>query len=338
MRSSSGWRDMRLPSDSEVWSITEEMEGLIVVVGGSGYLGMHLLQSLSIHFRRLAFTYFSHPPSPALCAAIPHARPFAVDLRSGDGFSSISNEMGPPQVVINCAAVSIPRECEADPVSARSINVPHALISWLSSLSDVDPPLLVQLSTDQVYEGTKSFYKEDDEAKPVNTYGRSKLEAEQLIMETWHNYAILRSSIIYGPEAIVQVPKSLPIQWMMEVLRSGKGADFFMDEFRSPVFVKDIVRMVEVLAKKKIDKEPTMQLLLNAGGPQRLSRAEMAEIVAEVGGFDKSLIRHIRAASVNRGVASPADISMDMSRCISTFGITLTPFRDGVEQTLKLHF
>lgn len=63
-----------------------------------------------------------------------------------------------------------------------------------------------------VYEGTKSFYNEDDETKPVNVYGRSKLEAEQAIMKSWPNYAILRSSIIYGPEPIVQVQKPLPLQ------------------------------------------------------------------------------------------------------------------------------
>lgn len=41
-----------------------------------------------------------------------------------------------------------------------------------------------------------------------------------------------------------------------------------------------------------------LQLLLNVGGPERLSRAEMAEAVAEVRGFDKALIKHIPAASV----------------------------------------
>lgn len=43
---------------------------------------------------------------------------------------------------------------------------------------------------------------------------------------------------------------------------------------------------------------PRLQLLLNIGGPERLSRAEMAKVVAEVRGFDKALIKHIPAASV----------------------------------------
>lgn len=40
------------------------------------------------------------------------------------------------------------------------------------------------------------------------------------------------------------------------------------------------------------------QLVLNVGGPDRLSRAEMAEVVAEVKGYEASLINHVKASTV----------------------------------------
>lgn len=63
-----------------------------------------------------------------------------------------------------------------------------------------------------VYEGVKSFYKEVDETVPVNVYGKSKVAAEKFISEKCSNFAILRSSIIFGPQTISPVPKSLPVQ------------------------------------------------------------------------------------------------------------------------------
>ncbi|KAJ9556325.1 hypothetical protein OSB04_010939 [Centaurea solstitialis] len=124
--------------------------------------------------------------------------------------------------------------CETDPSTvAMSVNVPSSLIKWLSSCTTSNM-LLIHRSTDQeirkltlerreklkinenallpVYEGTKSFYKEDDETLPVNVYGKSKVAAEEYIAANWSNYAILRSSIIFGPQTISPVSKSLPVQ------------------------------------------------------------------------------------------------------------------------------
>ncbi|CAK9180049.1 unnamed protein product [Ilex paraguariensis] len=71
----------------------------VLVVGGTGYLGQHLLQGLSeiketTPSYDLAFTYHSTPPPQALVDAIPHSFPFHVDLRTGHGFDAISQTFG----------------------------------------------------------------------------------------------------------------------------------------------------------------------------------------------------------------------------------------------------
>ncbi|KAK8463569.1 hypothetical protein SEVIR_1G380700v4 [Setaria viridis] len=222
----------------------------VLVVGGSGYLGQHLLAALASDAGRLdvAFTHHSQAPPPQLLDALPSVRAFHADLRSGDGFEAISASFGQPHVVVNCAAISVPRACELDPPAAMATNVPSSLVNWLLSFGN-DDSLLIHLSTDQVYEGMKSFYKEEDETLPVNMYGRSKVAAEKFIVEKCSNYAILRSSIIYGPQTISPVAKSLPIQWMDSVLSQGQQVEFFNDEFRCPVYVKDMVGVILSLAK-----------------------------------------------------------------------------------------
>ena len=66
--------------------------------------------------------------------------------------------------------------------------------------------------------------------------------------------------------------------------------------------------------------------LFNLGGPDRLSRVDMARAVAEARGHDPAPILAVPAASVSRPVASPPDISMDSSRVEGELGLRLTPF------------
>ncbi|KAK2971836.1 hypothetical protein RJ640_001000 [Escallonia rubra] len=314
----------------------------VLVVGGTGYLGQHLLQAFSHgatpptpseHEYDVAFTYHSNPPPQPLLDAVPDSLAFCVDLRTGHGLDAISHAFGQPHVVINCAALSIPRACEMDPTAALSINVPSALVKWLSSFSE-STTLLIHLSTDQVYEGTKSFYKEEDETLAVNVYGKTKVAAEQFISANYPNFAILRSSIIFGPQTVSPVPKSLPIQWIDSILAKGDEVDFFHDEFRCPVYVKDVVNIIWRLTNSWISDSKQMQMLLNVGGPDRISRVQMAEAVAYYRGYNTSLIKSVSASSVDRGVKSPADISMDITKLIQTLDLSPTTFADGVRLTL----
>ncbi|CAD6241582.1 unnamed protein product [Miscanthus lutarioriparius] len=312
----------------------EEERKRVLVVGGSGYLGQHLLAASSAADRLdVAFTHHSPAPPQPLLDALPSVRAFRADLRSGDGFEAISASFGQPHVVVNCAAMSVPRACEMDPPAAMATNVPSSLVSWLLSFGN-DDSLLIHLSTDQVYEGVKSFYKEEDDTMPVNMYGKSKVAAEKLIIEKCSNYAILRSSIIYGPQTISPVAKSLPIQWMDGVLSQGQQVEFFNDEFRCPVYVKDMVDVILSLTKTWLSDGKKVQVLLNVGGPDRVSRLQMAESVAVVRGYNPSIINSVSASSVNRGVASPPDISMDITKLTQILGIKPISFQDGVKSTL----
>eukprot|EP00246_Nothoceros_aenigmaticus_P001563 TRINITY_DN1205_c0_g1_i1.p1 TRINITY_DN1205_c0_g1~~TRINITY_DN1205_c0_g1_i1.p1 ORF type:complete len:235 (+),score=26.76 TRINITY_DN1205_c0_g1_i1:146-850(+) len=223
------------------------------------------------------------------------------------------------------------RECEDNPEQAHATNVPRFLLHWMSSIGYFKP-LLIHMSSDQVYDGTQRFYTEQDEPNPVNVYGKTKLEAEEYIQTSWPNYAILRSSIIYGPHPVVQVDRSLPVQWIDSVLASGVETDFFIDQYRCPIFVKDVVKVIELIITN-MAAGGNMQLVLNVGGSERMSRAGMAEIVARVRGRNISVINRATYSVKLTGDPSPADISMDISKMESLLGITPTRFADGVGQT-----
>lgn len=58
-------------------------------------------------------------------------------------------------------------------------------------------PLLVHISTDQVYSGLRQLWREDDACAPVNVYGSTKREAEVLIqVPSWFLYSAEPSQAI----------------------------------------------------------------------------------------------------------------------------------------------
>jgi nucleoside-diphosphate-sugar epimerase len=73
----------------------EEERKRVLVVGGSGYLGQHLLAALAASSAAdcldVAFTHHSSTPPQPLLDALPSVR---ADLCSGDGFEAISASFG----------------------------------------------------------------------------------------------------------------------------------------------------------------------------------------------------------------------------------------------------
>ena len=134
---------------------------------------------------------------------------------------------------MNMAAISSPAACEKDPSKSAIVNVPGQL---LSAMKEACPDaLFVQLSTDQVYDGNHAVYTEGDEAKPVNAYGRQKLDFEREIERAWPKHRILRSSLIYGPSPPRKCTKGASFLQFLEkslgeARDSSKPVTLFEDE------------------------------------------------------------------------------------------------------------
>lgn len=276
----------------------------------------------------MAFTHHS-PKAPTTFQ--PNVQPFWVDMKTGEGFEDAFDRLGKVDVVINCAAVSSPAACELAPIAARAINVPNALLDSLEKARKTSSmePFLIHISTDQVYDGSKAYWSEDDQCQPVNTYGRTKLEAEDVIRRRWPHHVILRSSIIYGPQCGTPVARTLFLQMIIGALEDGKPTSFFNDEYRSPIYVQDILKVIHAAIKQR---EQLPASVLNMGGPDRLSRVDFARVVAEVCGFEQEgTIVSVPCRTVSRPVASPADISMNSAK-LTGLGVGLTSLKDALEQ------
>lgn len=102
-----------------------------------------------------------------------------------------------PSVIVNAAAYTDVERAEQDEKLLTQVNAIAPAI--LAEEAKRQRALLVHYSSDYVFDGKSDRpYEEEMATKPLNCYGRSKLEGERAIQAVGGRYLILRTGWIYG--------------------------------------------------------------------------------------------------------------------------------------------
>lgn len=174
---------------------------------------------------------------------------------------------------------------------------------------------LVHMSSDMVYGGQLSDYVETDPTRPVTDYGRDKLDAETAVVEACPTAVLVRCSLLFGTAELSQA--QLDVQRALSMGPDFHPMKFFTDEFRCPAHAADVANALGVLAARSDIAGP-----LHVAGPDVVSRAEFAEIVARWMGLDHSQLdtTSLQRASTFR----PSRVVLDTSLAAS-YGIRCRP-------------
>jgi dTDP-4-dehydrorhamnose reductase len=268
----------------------------ILVTGGSGRLGSALLDRLVHDGRHEVVAWSGTTVGVRNGVAI---RP--VELTDGRRVADALDEAD-PDAVIHAGALSSAEAVHRDPARGRDVNVEatRRLADWAGSRGR----RLVFTSTDLVFDGSRSWYREDDEARPVLGYGRTKLEAEAHVVAAPAGL-VARLSLLYGPN-----PSGRPgfFDLAIEALRRGESRPFFRDEFRTPLDYRTAAAALMQLA------ESGAVGIVHVGGRERLSRYELMRRAAAVLGIEPGLVRHGSQSETTLPEPRPADASLDTSR------------------------
>ena len=102
-----------------------------------------------------------------------------------------------PDIVIHCAAYTNVDRAEDERELAYKINVLGT--ENVSKACKSVNATMVFISTDYVFDGTKGQkYVPYDTPNPLNFYGKTKLEAENIVKKSCQKYYIVRTSWLYG--------------------------------------------------------------------------------------------------------------------------------------------
>ncbi len=114
---------------------------------------------------------------------------------------SIAEHIGKDvRTVVNCAAFTDVDGCEDQEPTAYKLNAQAA--GYLADHCKTIGATLIHYSTDYVFDGKADTpYPTDHPRDPVNAYGRTKLQGEQLIEASGCDYILIRTSWLYAPWA-----------------------------------------------------------------------------------------------------------------------------------------
>ena len=232
-----------------------------------------------------------------------------VDLTAVEKTHAALDEIS-PEVVVNLAALTDVDECERNPQHAYLLNVRivENLAKWMSK--QTNGCHLVQISTDQVYDGIGPHGEEA--IKLTNYYGFSKYAGELAAAAV--PSTILRTNF-FGPSR--SRGRASLSDWLVMSLSKGKTITVFDDVFFSPLSLQSLVEQLEIVVRNP------RQGIFNLGSKDGMSKADFA--------FALAAVLDLRVATMDRGNSSsvkliayrPKDMRMDSSRYEKAFGAQL---------------
>jgi len=273
----------------------------ILVIGASGFLGFHLLPLLCKNYVVEGIYYRQKFDLPRL-------KWHKLNLLEESELKR-TLEFIKPDAVIHAAAISNPNYCEEHIALSHHVNV-YASVSIAQFCKSMDIPLIF-ISTDLVFNGSMGNYNESDFCFPLSKYGAQKLEVEEFLTEEYQHSLICRLPLLFGIGP--KYSSNFLGEWLKK-LSDNEELMAFSDEYRSPLSViwaaKGIFSALAYLLDQSIENK---EKIIHLAGPETISRYHLAQLIANVFGFEgKNIVPKIRSEFI-MPAPRPENVSLNCS-------------------------
>jgi len=220
-------------------------------------------------------------------------------------------------VVINAAAYTAVDRAESDSALAEIVN--GTTVGRLAQACRRRGVPLVHISTDYVYDGTKSApYVENDATGPLSVYGRTKLLGEDLIRQHLPEHAILRTSWVYSAHGA---------NFVKTMLRLGAERDELRivdDQKGAPTSARDLAEATMTVARALVapDRPDRFGVFHFSGGGETSWRQFAEEIFRQASWAGvRARVVPIATADYPTPARRPANSRLDTAKIGKVFGI-----------------
>lgn len=226
-----------------------------------------------------------------------------------------------PDIILHLAAMTHVDNCEVEPEKANEINV-----KGTENLIRSFDGKIIFLSTDYVFNGEEGPYSENDTEDPINVYGSTKREAENVIKSSSKDWLILRTNVVWN---IGGSYKASFADWLVNELSNEQTVSIVTDQWNNPTQTDDLGRVINEIIQQDA------QGLYHYGSSNVLNRYDFARLIANVYELDESLITPISTETLNQPAARPLKSGLKTGKIQRDLGITPSDLRDDIERTLN---
>jgi len=252
----------------------------LLVVGGSGFLGLEVIRQARRDGHNVAATFHSRVPVVA-DAEVDWRN---LDIRHQDEVAALVL-VSRPDVIVNAAY----RQSDWATTAEGGMHVALAAAAGGARLAHV--------SSDAVFSGTTARYDETHVPEPTTTYGAAKAAAETAIKGITPTAVIARTSLIIGEGG------SRHEKHVHALAAGAVTGALFTDDVRCPVHVTDLAAAVLELAASPYTG------IHHVAGSDALSRYELGLLIALRDGLDQDALP--AGPRADAGLPGPLDVRLD---------------------------
>lgn len=291
----------------------------ILLLGKDGRIGWELQRSLA-------------PLGEVIALGRRDLHPHCGDLRNLEAVTA-TLQLLRPKVIVNAAAYTGVDKAESEPDLARAVNAagPGRLATEAAALD----ALLVHYSTDCVFDGSGTEpWDENCVPRPLNVYGKTKLEGEQRIRASGCPHLILRTSWIHAPR------RDCFARLMLQLAAERESLEVVDDQFGAPTGAA-LVADVTAHAILSTLRRPALRGTYHCVASGFVSRYEYAKFAISTGralGWPVRLkpggLRPVGSDAFPSPARRPLNARLASGRFCDAFGLNLPDWRIGLQHTL----
>ena len=229
-----------------------------------------------------------------------------LDITSKNSIEKVLLETN-PDVILNLAALTDVDGCELDPEKAKNVN-----INGVKNLCRDFNGHFIQISTDYVFNGESGPYSEEDEANPKSVYGKTKLSADNWLLDNYPKLTIIRTNVLYS---YTNRTKASFLKWVVESLDSKQKIKVVNDQWNNPTWTESLSAVIyKIIDNQLFD-------LYHYGDRDILNRFEFSLLISKVYDLYSSLIMPITSDQLNQIAPRPRKSGLYTKKIESKLGI-----------------